>query len=44
MLGRTDSRLRLVSLLGIFGLIASLLGLRLAYWQIGQSDMLRRKT
>jgi cell division protein FtsI/penicillin-binding protein 2 len=41
MLGRTDSRLRLVSLLGIFALIASLLGLRLAYWQIGQSDMLR---
>ncbi|MEA2676166.1 MAG: hypothetical protein QOJ81_307 [Chloroflexota bacterium] len=41
MLGRTDSRLRLVALLGIFGLIASLLGLRLAYWQIGQADMLR---
>jgi cell division protein FtsI/penicillin-binding protein 2 len=41
MLGRTDSRLRLVSLLGIFALIASLLGLRLAYWQVGQSDMLR---
>jgi cell division protein FtsI/penicillin-binding protein 2 len=41
MLGRTDSRLRLVALLGIFALIASLLGLRLAYWQLGQSDMLR---
>jgi cell division protein FtsI/penicillin-binding protein 2 len=41
MLGRTDSRLRLVALLGIFALIASLLGLRLAYWQIGQADMLR---
>ena|SRR5687768_4858572 len=41
MLGRTDSRLRLVALLGIFALIASLLGLRLAYWQIGQVDMLR---
>ena len=41
MLGRTDSRLRLVALLGIFALIASLLGLRLAYWQIGQSEMLR---
>ncbi|HUP82991.1 MAG TPA: penicillin-binding protein 2 [Candidatus Limnocylindria bacterium] len=41
MLGRTDSRLRLVALLGIFALVASLLGLRLAYWQIGQSDMLR---
>jgi cell division protein FtsI (penicillin-binding protein 3) len=41
MLGRTDSRLRLVALLGIFALIASLLGLRLAYWQIGQADMLQ---
>jgi cell division protein FtsI/penicillin-binding protein 2 len=41
MLGRTDSRLRLVALLGIFALIASMLGLRLAYWQIGQADMLR---
>lgn len=41
MPGRTDSRLRLVALLGVFALIASLLGLRLAYWQIGQADMLR---
>ncbi len=41
MLGRTDSRLRLVALLGIFAIIASLLGLRLAYWQIGQEDTLR---
>ena len=41
MLGRTDSRLRLVALLSIFALIASLLGLRLAYWQIGQADWLR---
>ncbi|MDL2335762.1 MAG: penicillin-binding transpeptidase domain-containing protein, partial [Chloroflexota bacterium] len=41
MLGRTDSRLRLVALLGTFAIIASLLGLRLAYWQIGQEDMLR---
>jgi cell division protein FtsI/penicillin-binding protein 2 len=41
MLGRTDSRLRLVALLGTFAIIASLLGLRLAWWQIGQADMLR---
>ena len=41
MLGRTDSRLRLVALLGTFAIIASLLGLRLAYWQIGQEDTLR---
>ena len=41
MLGRTDSRLRLVALLGTFAIVASLLGLRLAYWQIGQSGMLR---
>ncbi|HLB44474.1 MAG TPA: penicillin-binding protein 2 [Candidatus Limnocylindrales bacterium] len=42
MLGRTDSRLRLVLLLGAFTVVASLLGLRLAYWQIGQGDELRR--
>ncbi|MEP7360828.1 MAG: penicillin-binding protein 2 [Chloroflexota bacterium] len=41
MLGRTDSRLRLVALLIAFAIIGSLLGLRLAYWQIGQEDMLR---
>jgi len=41
MLGRTDSRLRLVVLLGVFAIIGSLLGLRLAYWQIGQADALR---
>jgi cell division protein FtsI/penicillin-binding protein 2 len=41
MLGRTDSRLRLVVLLGAFAIIGSLLGLRLAYWQIGQADVLR---
>lgn len=41
MLGRTDSRLRLVALLGTFAIIGSLLGLRLAYWQIGQTDVLR---
>src|SRR3954453_7345364 len=42
MLGRTDSRLRLVSLLLVFGVIATLLGVRLAYWQLGQGPELRR--
>lgn len=42
MLGRTDSRLRLVALLAVFAIIASLLGLRLAYWQISEGDDLRR--
>jgi cell division protein FtsI (penicillin-binding protein 3) len=41
MLGRTDSRRRLIFLLCCFGLIAGALGLRLAYWQIGQGDELR---
>ena len=42
MLGRTDSRLRLVCLLLVFGVIASVLGVRLAYWQLGQGPELRR--
>ncbi|MEP7157992.1 MAG: penicillin-binding protein 2 [Chloroflexota bacterium] len=42
MLGRTDSRLRLVVLLVVIVTVASLLGMRLAYWQITQADMLRR--
>jgi cell division protein FtsI/penicillin-binding protein 2 len=42
MLGRTDSRLRLVTLLLVFGVIAGLLGVRLAYWQLGQGPALRR--
>ena len=42
MLGRTDSRLRLVMLLGAFAVIATLLGVRLAYWQLGQGPELRR--
>src|SRR5688500_11321478 len=42
MLGRTDSRLRLVALLVVIVTVASLLGMRLAYWQITQADMLRR--
>src|SRR5688572_16719759 len=41
MLGRTDSRLRLVALLVVFVTFGSLLGLRLAYWQITQADELR---
>ncbi|MEO6350345.1 MAG: penicillin-binding protein 2 [Candidatus Limnocylindrales bacterium] len=43
MLGRTDSRARLVLLLCVLGLFAGALGLRLAYWQIGQGDELRRR-
>ena len=42
MLGRTDSRLRLVALLGAFAIMATLLGVRLAYWQLGQGPDLRR--
>lgn len=42
MLGRTDSRLRLVALLVVFGVIATLLGVRLAYWQLGQGPGLRQ--
>jgi cell division protein FtsI/penicillin-binding protein 2 len=41
MLGRTDSRLRLVLLLGVLIVAAALLGVRLAYWQIDQGDQLR---
>jgi cell division protein FtsI/penicillin-binding protein 2 len=41
MLGRTDSRVRLILLLSFLGLFAGALGLRLAYWQIGQADELR---
>ena len=43
MLGRTDSRVRLILLLCFLGLFAGALGLRLAYWQIGQGDDLRRR-
>ena len=41
MLGRTDSRLRLVFLLAVFVVTASLLGARLAYWQLGEGEQLR---
>ena len=43
MLGRTDSRARLVILICILGLFGGALGVRLAYWQIGQGDDLRHK-
>lgn len=43
MLGRTDSRVRLIFLLCFLGLFAGALGLRLAYWQIGQGEDLRRR-
>ena len=42
MLGRTDSRLRLVALLFVMAVIAGALGVRLAYWQVGQATDLRR--
>ena len=41
MLGRTDSRGRLIFLVCVLGLMAGALALRLAYWQIGQGDQLR---
>ena len=42
MLGRTDSRMRLFALLASFAVVAGLLGVRLAYWQLGQGPDLRR--
>jgi cell division protein FtsI/penicillin-binding protein 2 len=42
MLGRTDSRVRLVVLLTVFAVMATTLGVRLAYWQLGQGPELRR--
>lgn len=41
MLGRTDHRLRLVALLVAFGVLAALLGARLAYWQVVRAGDLR---
>jgi cell division protein FtsI/penicillin-binding protein 2 len=40
MLGRTDSRRRLLFLLVTFAVIAAALVIRLAYWQVGQRDRL----
>jgi cell division protein FtsI/penicillin-binding protein 2 len=40
MLGRTDSRARLIALLVVFAVIALALVGRLAFWQVGQRDML----
>ncbi len=42
MLGRTDSRLRLIALLCVFAILATVLGVRLAYWQLGQGPGLQR--
>jgi cell division protein FtsI/penicillin-binding protein 2 len=43
MLGRTDSRLRLLTLLCAMAVFAGALGLRLAYWQVGEASELRRR-
>jgi cell division protein FtsI/penicillin-binding protein 2 len=43
MLGRTDSRTRLLVLISVLGLFGGALSVRLAYWQIGQGDDLREK-
>jgi cell division protein FtsI/penicillin-binding protein 2 len=40
MLGRTDSRGRLLSLLAVMLLVSTGMGARLAYWQINQHDQL----
>jgi cell division protein FtsI (penicillin-binding protein 3) len=40
MLGRTDRRGRLVAVLTVFVLLASLAGARLAYWQVAAQDQL----
>jgi cell division protein FtsI/penicillin-binding protein 2 len=42
MLGRTDSRLRLIGLLVAVTIFAALLGVRLTYWQLGQGPELRQ--
>ena len=42
MLGRTDSRLRLVALLAVLVTFAGALGVRLAYWQVGEAADLQR--
>ena len=40
MLGRTDSRLRMVAILLVFALFATAAGLRLGYWQVVAADEL----
>src|SRR5258706_15617399 len=40
MLGRTDSRRRLLFLLITFAIVGAALVTRLAYWQVGRRDML----
>ena len=40
MLGRTDSRRRLIALLLVFLVVALALVARLAFWQVGQRDLL----
>ncbi len=40
MLGRTDRRGRLVAVLATFVLLATLVGVRLAYWQVAAHDQL----
>ena len=42
MLGRTDSRLRLIALLVAVSIFAALLGVRLTYWQLGEGPELSR--
>ncbi len=43
MLGRTDSRRRLLFLLGVFGLVSLALLARTAYWQVWRGDELMAK-
>src|SRR5918997_6968466 len=42
MLGRTDRRLRHVALLVVMALMATALGVRLSYWQLGEAPMLQQ--
>lgn len=41
MLGRTDSRLRLIALLSVLLVVSGALAVRLAYWQIARADDLQ---
>lgn len=42
MPGRTDSRLRIIALLAVMVVFAGALGVRLAYWQVGEATDLQR--